>query len=177
MLVVAGACTFTLGASDLQNGDCGAGQKACPDKQTGVMRCVGFDQPEYGCSRMSCGVCPLQNATSRCDPNNNCAVAVCNTGYAHCGPDPSTGCETSIYTDIANCGLDQASACGKTCGFVTAMNFVNQAACINGVCQIGGCTSGHQDCDKMLGNGCECAAPGTCNPTTGACIGLDGGAD
>jgi hypothetical protein len=176
LLIVVGACTFTVGVSDLQNANCGAGQKACPDSQ-GVNHCIGLDQPQYGCGNVGCGICPLMNATSRCDQSNKCSVAVCNTGYAHCSSDPTQGCETSIYTDVSNCGLDPSTACGHTCGFVTSAPNVLQPGCINGVCQISGCQPGFNDCDKAVNNGCECPSPGTCNPTTGACVFPDGGRD
>lgn len=178
LLVVVGACTFTTGVNDLQNADCGTSQKACQDKQTGVWHCIGLDNPLYGCGNLSCGGCPLQNAQTRCDSLNKCVVATCNPGYAHCSSDPSDGCEATIYTDIDNCGLDQMSACGHKCASdIMGQATVTTPACINGVCQIGGCVNGYQDCDKVLSNGCECAAPGTCNPTTGACIFPDGGTD
>jgi hypothetical protein len=175
LLVVVGACTFTVGVNDLQNADCGAGKKACPDSD-GVLHCVGLDQPQYGCSQTLCAPCSLPNATQRCDPNNNCAVAVCTTGFAHCDSNPHDGCEANVYTDINNCGLDQ-SACGSKCDYLTmGKPNVSGSACINGVCQIGGCTGGYQDCNKMLGDGCECGPKGVCNLTTGVCAYPDAGA-
>jgi hypothetical protein len=174
--VIATACTFTVGTSELQNGDCGGGKKACPNATSGVMQCIGLDDPDYGCSQAGCGKCYQQNASTRCDPNNNCAVAVCMPGFAHCVGPPSNGCETSIYTDVGNCGLDQQSACGNVCGmFTMGKPHVNAPACVNGVCQIGGCDQGYVDCDKNIANGCECQ--GACTQT-GACLtGGDAGVD
>jgi hypothetical protein len=174
--VIVAACTFTGGTSELQNGDCGSGKKACPNITSGAMQCIGLDDPNYGCSQAGCGKCYLMNASTRCDPNNNCAVAVCMPGFAHCTSNPAQGCETNIYTDVANCGLDQQSACGHTCGSETmGKPQVSAPECINGVCQIGGCNPGYQDCDKNIANGCECQGPCT---ITGACpTGGDAGTD
>jgi hypothetical protein len=171
---VVAACTFTVGVSDLQNGSCGSGKKACQDPQTNVMACVGFDKPQYGCSKAGCNPCYLPNATTRCDPNNNCAVAVCMAGYAHCDSTPSDGCEAPISTDITNCGQDPTLACGHKCDTdIIGKPNVTVSACVNGVCQVGGCKPGYQDCDKNIANGCECT--GSCT-LTGGCA-TDAGAD
>jgi hypothetical protein len=171
------ACTFTTGVSDLQNGNCGVGQKACPNPQTSVMACVGLDQPQYGCSQMGCTPCSRSNATTRCDMTNNCAVAVCMTGYAHCDSNPLDGCEAAIFSDPTNCGQDPSTACGHHCNLdINGKPNVtdNAAACVNGVCQIGGCSNGYQDCDKNIANGCECPPSGSCT-LTGGCA-TDAGA-
>jgi hypothetical protein len=171
---VVAACTFTTGVSDLQNGSCGAGKKACPNPQTKAMECVGFDQPEYGCAQAGCGGCYLPNATTRCDPSNNCAVAVCMTGYAHCDSHPLDGCEALIVSDPMNCGQDPSTACGHVCSVPPNVH-ASVPACVNGVCQIGSCSQGYQDCNKNITDGCECPPGGTCT-LTGGCA-TDAGAD
>jgi hypothetical protein len=96
------------------------------------------------------------------------------TGYAHCDSNPKDGCEAAIFTDISNCGQDPASACGHQCNVdIMGKPQVTAAECVNGVCQIGGCNTGYQDCDKNIANGCECA--GSCT-LTGGCA-TDAGAD
>jgi hypothetical protein len=174
LLAVVAACTFTLGTESYTNGSCGAGQKACPD-QSGASHCVGFDHAEFGCGHAQCAPCSLMNATARCDPSNNCAVAACNTGFAHCDSVPEHGCETSIFTDVGNCGV-LAGACGHVCDVGVGSHNVLAAACVSGACQIGSCTAGYRDCDRQISNGCECPPGGMCTPT-GGCVLSDAGAD
>jgi hypothetical protein len=177
LAIVVGACTFTVGVSDLQNGSCSGGTKACRNQQN-VMQCVGLDRPEFGCARAGCAPCDLPNATTRCDPANNCAVAVCSAGFAHCSANPADGCEANIGTDIRNCGQDPSSACGNNCDSVIMGKVrVTTSSCVNGVCQIGGCQPGYQDCDKQVGTGCECPSTGTCTPAGGCPLQNDAGND
>jgi hypothetical protein len=183
LVVVVVACSFTTDVNSLQDGDCGAGEKACADPQ-GVMRCVALDRPEYGCARSGCVPCSFPNATPRCDPSHACAVAVCSPGWAHCTSNLADGCETNIGADVLNCGILPNSACNNRCDVVTSgKSHVTDPACANGVCEIGGCNDGYQDCDKQVGNGCECPPGGTCL-RTGRCVvdagdeaGVDAGDD
>jgi hypothetical protein len=105
-------------------------------------------------------------------------VAVCSAGFAHCSANPADGCEANISTDIKNCGQEPSSACGNTCdSAIMGKDFVTTSSCVNGVCQIGGCTPGHQDCDKLIGTGCECPFPGTCTLAGGCSSVGDAGND
>ena len=72
-------------------------------------------------SLCTCPQCMIPNASSRCDPNNNCVLDQCNPGYADCDNNPKNGCEVNIAYDAANCG-----SCGTAC----AVNLV----CNNGKC-------------------------------------------
>jgi hypothetical protein len=175
LVVAAVACSFAVNVDSLQNGECGADKKACTDPQ-GVMRCVALDRPEYGCARDGCLPCAFANATPRCDPSFQCAVAVCTPGWAHCSNNPLSGCETHIDQDVENCGILPDSACNNSCTTViSGKQFVSKPACVSGVCQISSCADGYQDCDKQVGNGCECPPGGTCL-RTGRCV-ADAGDD
>ena len=56
------------------------------------------------------------------------------------------GCEVNVAADPNNCGV-----CGNPC---SALQHAS-AACANGACVIGSCTSGYGNCDKVDANGCE----------------------
>jgi hypothetical protein len=183
LLAVVAACTLTMGIDSYSNGNCGAGEKACADDK-GVTHCIGFDHPEFGCARAGCLPCSLPNSTQRCDPSNQCIVAACNSGWAHCTNVLADGCETSISSDPHHCGVlpnGPQGACTIDCdntvlaGDTKALHIIS-SACISGACQIGGCTLNYHDCDKQISNGCECAPPGVCTPTGGCAQPSDAGA-
>jgi Cys-rich repeat protein len=71
----------------------------------------------------------------------------CDAGWADCNNDKlRDGCETSVVSDVANCGL-----CGGAC----SANNIAMVSCANGVCN-GACNAGYADCDlNKLFNGCE----------------------
>jgi hypothetical protein len=77
---------------------------------------------------------------------NDACTGTCESGYRDCnGSKLKDGCETSIATDVKNCG-----ACGVTC----STNHVT-ASCTQGVCG-GQCATNFADCnmDKQ-DDGCE----------------------
>jgi hypothetical protein len=68
----------------------------------------------------ACGhVCAGAHATEAC-VNGLCVVAACDAGYGNGDNDASTGCETNLVSDPANCG-----ACGNACPAGTT-------SCLNG---------------------------------------------
>ncbi len=118
----------------------------------GYANCNGM--PSTGCqvnintSVANCGscgnVCNLPNATPECT-NGQCEIASCNSGYADCDMKPSNGCEVDTNTDPNNC-----SACGRVC-----MTANGTPSCMNGVCGIGMCNAGYQNCSGNPANGCN----------------------
>ncbi|MDB4968310.1 MAG: Tryptophan synthase alpha chain [Myxococcales bacterium] len=81
--------------------DCGgltSCNAVCVDIQSNVKSC--------GSCTNSCG---SQNAAGTC--TNGTCTEVCDTGFGNCDNNPSTGCETNLNNDVANCG-----ACGAACG-------------------------------------------------------------
>ena len=89
-----------------------------------------------------------------------CSIATCNAGYNDCNLIRSDGCETLAATDVNNCG-----GCGSICANL-ALQFVNNYSCSSGMCGIQACSPGWNDCDGMVGNGCEtqlpCCVAGVC---------------
>lgn len=105
-------------------GGCGA---KCPDVTNGETTCTlgqcGFScHPDFhACSGKcvaandvtacgaSCTACPTPvNATPSC--TGGACGFVCTAGFADCNQSPADGCETTLATDVLNCG-----ACGVKC--------------------------------------------------------------
>jgi hypothetical protein len=146
------------------------------------MDCDGATTP--GCETpvgdlVNCGSCghactPLANQNAACTAGA-CSLT-CQTGFADCDKDPSTGCEVSLG-DIANC---------KSCGDVCTPGLNQVASCTGKGCA-NTCSTGFADCDSTIA-GCEtpvtadlnnCGGCGTkCSPgpnqdatcENGACI-------
>jgi len=60
--------------------------------------------------------CSLQNANASCT-GGACGVVSCSAGYGDCDLVASTGCEVSLLTSAANCGMcGRACSAGSTCG-------------------------------------------------------------
>ena len=121
----------------------------------------------------SCGMdCSLPNATGVCAAGG-CAIGTCNAGFADCDGVAANGCETTLATSAAHCGM-----CGNLCTFPGS-----SAACSDGQCRIAACSAGFGDCDNNASNGCEapfasdslncggCGARCTVPSATAACVG------
>jgi hypothetical protein len=89
-------------------------------------------------------VCALPNATSTCAASK-CAVVACQAGFGDCNAQPDDGCETSLGTDIGNCG-----ACGAGCVLANATS-----KCSSGSCAVTACNAGFADCNGAAADGCE----------------------
>ena len=88
--------------------------------------------------------CALDNADAHCQAGV-CMIVQCNELTGDCDEEPSTGCETDLADDDANCGQ-----CGKECLFANS-----QSVCLDGNCLIVKCAAGYEDCDDVVENGCE----------------------
>jgi hypothetical protein len=102
---------------------------------------------------LNCGACghnctklPNVNATMVSCQGGACVVppAACLSGYGHCSANPDDGCEARLNT-LTNCG-----ACNQPC---TVKNGVG--TCATGTCAIASCTSGFDNCDRLVSTGCE----------------------
>jgi hypothetical protein len=161
--VVAVALGFLAAScgSDVAAFECAPDAKLCT--VAGKPTCVPKDDPKFGCASqlacISCGSLGFDHVkVATCDRLRGvCAVFGCDEGYQHCQGPESGGCETSILTDLHNCG-----ACGKAC----PDSFPNGS----GTCYLGKCAalcnSGFFNCNLMLADGCECQKG--CNGT--ACL-------
>lgn len=117
---------------------CAAGTKRCGDD------CVAIDQAATGCAGESCEPCSLPNASAICI-EGACAASACAIGFEDCDDDLQNGCEIDTDTDTDHC-----DGCGQGCSFPHA-----EATCVEGVCTMGSCEPGYDDCDQSALNGCE----------------------
>ncbi len=97
-----------------------------------------------------CGGCgnacmPAANSQPTCEAGS-CIFGACVPGFTNCNALPVDGCEVNTGADPLNCGT-----CGTTCPATP-----NAApGCANGVCTVGACTPGFDDCDNSIWSGCE----------------------
>ncbi len=175
--------------ADLQNSamTCGACNIACPNGPNGTTICdngqcalnctSGFGDCDgdlaTGCetdvstSLTDCGACDQAcspaGGTGMCAAGA-CQIATCNAPLDDCDNNPGNGCETNTLTSLAHCGM-----CGVACSFPNAA-----VACNNGMCAVGACNAGFDDCDGMAVNGCETAVsmdPANCGGCGNVCPG------
>ena len=180
------------GASD--GGNCGNCGNKCPTSTTSNIACSAGSctstmctgsyrtckaGPVDGCevdtavSAANCGtcgkVCPgVANGTPGCTASN-CGIASCNANFANCDGNVTNGCEANTATNIAHC-----SGCNKPCP-----NYANaNAQCMAGICSMGSCRAGFNDCNMNSTDGCEintntdknnCGKCGTVCPGTQFC--------
>lgn len=108
----------------------------------------------------SCGnICPSGPHSTAVCQSGGC-VLNCDPGWSDCDNNPTNGCEVHTDVDNAHCG-----SCTTPC---TVAN--GTPACAAGLCTVGSCTTGFQDCDMNPKNGCEVNTqtdPNNCN-TCGA---------
>jgi hypothetical protein len=95
---------------------CVPGYKTCPNDTTHGGTC----EIDSAHSADNCGACYVHCS----DPANGiagcaggvCAIKSCNPPYDDCDHDPSTGCETNLSNDQANCGeCGHGCAAGQSC--------------------------------------------------------------
>ena len=155
-----GACTNT-DADPLNCGGCGiacaAGEVCSAGTCSGVCA-EGLDTCGGSCTDTSfdtanCGACgtactAATNAAAVC-ASGACSSA-CLVGYGDCNADLGSlgtdGCEIALGTDVNHCGL-----CGNACSAPANAT----AACLGGVCGIGMCDAGFEDCNLNAADGCE----------------------
>lgn len=135
---------------------CPAGQDCCGGL------CTDVASDALNCGRCN-GACSSENGSAQC--REGLCKSDCADGFAHCGPDANSGCETPIRTDPANCG-----ACGKACA--ATVQHATGVACAAGKCLATACEKGFADSDNNAENGCEtpcgaknqtCCANNACN--------------
>jgi len=133
--------------------DCGAGETncggSCVDLQTNPDHCGACDN-----------ACTYDNAQGVCT-GGVCGLGACDNLWGNCDGDDQNGCEHDLSTDLQNCG-----ACDAVCSFENA-----SASCVAGVCSMGACDTGYDDCDANPANGCEAdlSSVTTCGDCDTAC--------
>jgi hypothetical protein len=136
--IASSACTLTVDLEPLENGACPAGQKLCMNK------CVGQNDPAYGCRPDTCAKCYLPHSNGVCR-NSECQIGGCIGSFMDCDGKHETGCERDLNFDPDACGT-----CGNKCALLNAV-----ADCKTGRCAIRSCNAGWTDCNDTLGDGCE----------------------
>jgi hypothetical protein len=129
-------------ASKCQAGTCDTGYGDCNnDGSDGCEANLHLD--EKNC--MSCGnQCALAHAVQGC--SDGCYIKACTFGWDDCNNNIDDGCETSVLTDVSNCG-----SCSTPCN-----SLPNAAAnCTAGNCVLGACKPGFADCNNDPKDGCE----------------------
>ena len=176
--------------TDVDAGNCGSCDHACntpnaaPACAAGL--CVvsacnqGFadcdTSPANGCeinttnNASNCGGCgmgcSIANGTAAC-VGSMCAVGTCAPGFADCDGQVSNGCETNTAADTGNCG-----GCGNACNLPHAA-----PACTGGICTVGACNPGFQNCNNIHSDGCEVNTDGDplhCGSCTNQCFTANG---
>ena len=150
--------------------NCGACGNVCPGGTNAAAACIqGKCQlacqakyldcngdPADGCETngasdlFNCGNCgnqcaPAGTANIVCG-GGSCVSTVCTGTNFTCKAGPINSCETDTATNVNNCG-----SCNMKCAAVAN----GTPGCANSNCGIGSCSTGFDDCDKALANGCE----------------------
>jgi MYXO-CTERM domain-containing protein len=146
----AGTCTLT-DCTGLW-GDCDAQlANGCETDLTSDLANCG------GCSSN----CQPANAQAVCD-QGSCTISACDGSYSDCDANVGNGCEVNLETDPDHCGT-----CDNSCASLNA-----EATCTAGVCEIGACWDGFEDCNADPADGCEAALatdPAHCGACDMAC--------
>lgn len=140
------ACTFKHATGVCQAGSCGMG-----DCDKGFADCNA--SPGDGCEistdtdAKNCGAC--KTACASVHGLGLCALGACafecQSGWAHCNPNPAFGCDTEVTQNLNNCG-----ACDNVCSVANG-----SPSCQAKACGILACNLGFTDCDKQYATGCE----------------------
>jgi uncharacterized protein (TIGR03382 family) len=135
------------GNCQLPNGSCGC--TSC----TGSTTCCTGACVDISSSAVDCGACGNVCSTTNVVTGTECVSGQCNgtcvAGFKDClGTIATTGCQTNINTDLANCG-----GCTHACPVPAN----GTATCTTGVCGIV-CNDNYKPCN------------GQCIPTSGCCL-------
>ena len=161
----ADGCEVELATNELH---CGACHQVCPDLngspscaagkcaitcQDGFANCdnsttngceVNLATSSKNCN--ACGkVCAAAAGYSAYCKDGSCGQTLCSAGKGDCNGDPLDACETTLTSDVNNCG-----GCGIKCEAVNA-----SVSCVSGKCVISACGAGYADCSGGYADGCE----------------------
>jgi len=141
------------------------GTGACVDGVCTLTGCDAFQEncdmnSDNGCevSLLSdvshCGSCAIDcikaNTSSACAAGN-CSIVGCLNNYGDCNLNALDGCETNLAINILHCG-----GCNLGCDLPNAAETCVPSL-INGlgVCTLGACNAGYQNCNLAVPDGCE----------------------
>jgi hypothetical protein len=132
----------TCSGAKCQTGACDTGYADCDaDPKNGCEANLHLD--DANCTMCGMG-CMAAHAITAC--SDGCYISACDFGFDDCNADISDGCETSVLSDIANCG-----SCSTPCNGLPNAS----ANCVAGNCVLGKCNNGYFDCNNMPNDGCE----------------------
>ncbi|HET6340309.1 MAG TPA: hypothetical protein VFG30_44175 [Polyangiales bacterium] len=132
---------------------CPAGQLSCGGA------CVPSDNKNCGACNHDCSTLAHVVGATTCSADVcSFAAAACAKGWAHCGSDPESGCETDV-TQPANCGT-----CGNVCPVDAPM--CSSGTCVSG-CPANAPTLCGQSCAEINSDAKHC---GTCDNTCAATV-------
>jgi hypothetical protein len=164
-----GGCSLTIDEEGLVGPDlhCSEAEKQCTIEQEAA--CVGLNNPDFGCSSVTCAPCYLNKATATCSPSSGeCIIAACIGNWDNCDRTDSNGCEVDTNTDPNHCG---------ECDEVCPERAHAEIRCGSARCYIRVCEDGFGDCNEDISDGCEMALLtseehcGDCNtPCAGECV-------
>ncbi len=156
-----GGCGVTCGQGEM----CVAGRCACGGVVAGALAAEACPEPA-GVGGAQANVCCDGTCRDVTVDVNNCGgcgticgpSAVCNDRICECNPATPNlddcngdlgmngdGCETDLQTTVNHCGR-----CGRRC---TPDH--GTGACVAGSCTIASCDTDWDNCDGLVGNGCE----------------------
>ena len=165
-------CETDLATDEAHCGACGApcaGNETCSAGVCTTVACVApladcNDLTADGCETNvaidvdNCGACGTEcafpHAVAAC-ANGMCGFSTCDLGFGNCDGMVATGCESTLATDNANCGM-----CGNACPA--------GSTCSNGACTYA--CLGH-DNDPITGQKCPIETPCTAYPQCGTQLG------
>lgn len=140
-------CSLTIDEEALGGewvSECADDQKQC--EVGGVLKCVGRDDPLFGCAKSACTPCNLPNTTPICGKTGDCAKSTCHPSWDDCNGKSSDGCEAPLNYSVDNCG-----ECGEKC---TPRDNAD-VSCGGGHCYIRECLLDFEDCNEKYDDGCE----------------------
>ena len=144
-------CSLANATNVCSGGTCGIGACFATHANCNSMSADGCEVNITN-TATSCGGCnnncnTLPGVMSASCVSGLCASLVCTSGRGNCNSNTADGCESTLATDVTNCG-----ACGTNCN---NLDQVASATCASGACGITACNTGFANCDAMVSTGCE----------------------
>ncbi|MDO9019896.1 MAG: hypothetical protein Q8S73_24755 [Deltaproteobacteria bacterium] len=144
-------CQFASAGASCVGGRCVMGSCSPGFRDCNANAVDGCEVNAASGDTANCGGCGVRCPAPPVGTSAVCAMSTCGTSSVSCPSDRRDcnamsvdGCETTILTDVNNCG-----GCGVRCATTGGT-----AGCAGGVCTIA-CGPGLGNCDGSVANGCE----------------------